>query len=47
VLDQRRDPDSLLSWFQRMLGTLRECSEVGIENHRSANGPASSWPADR
>jgi maltose alpha-D-glucosyltransferase/alpha-amylase len=25
----RLDPDSLLSWFQRMIHTLRECPEVG------------------
>lgn len=33
VVDQRRDPDSLLTWFQRMLDTLRECSEVGTGEH--------------
>jgi maltose alpha-D-glucosyltransferase/alpha-amylase len=26
---QRADPDSLLSWFERMLRTLRECPEFG------------------
>jgi maltose alpha-D-glucosyltransferase/alpha-amylase len=30
VLDQERDPDSLLSWFERMIRTLRECPEVGL-----------------
>jgi maltose alpha-D-glucosyltransferase/alpha-amylase len=30
VLDQQRDRDSLLSWFQRTLRTLRECPEVGV-----------------
>ncbi len=25
----RQDPDSLLGWFERMIRTLRECSEVG------------------
>jgi maltose alpha-D-glucosyltransferase/alpha-amylase len=27
---QRRDPDSLLHWMERMLHTLRECPEFGI-----------------
>jgi maltose alpha-D-glucosyltransferase/alpha-amylase len=27
--DQRRDPDSLLAWFERMIRTLRESPEVG------------------
>jgi maltose alpha-D-glucosyltransferase/alpha-amylase len=30
VLDQEADPESLLSWFERMLRTLRECPEFGI-----------------
>lgn len=29
VATQRRDPASLLSWFERMIRTLRECPEVG------------------
>jgi maltose alpha-D-glucosyltransferase/alpha-amylase len=29
VTAQRRDPDSLLAWFERMVRTLRECPEVG------------------
>jgi maltose alpha-D-glucosyltransferase / alpha-amylase len=33
VTDQRRDPDSLLVWFERMLHTLRECEEIGIGQH--------------
>jgi maltose alpha-D-glucosyltransferase/alpha-amylase len=28
-----RDPDSPLSWFQRMLERLRECAEVGVGEH--------------
>jgi hypothetical protein len=28
-----RDPDSPLSWFQRMLEGLRECAEVGVGDH--------------
>jgi maltose alpha-D-glucosyltransferase/alpha-amylase len=34
VTDQRRDPDSLLLWFERMLHTLRECQEIGVGHHR-------------
>jgi maltose alpha-D-glucosyltransferase/alpha-amylase len=33
VVGQRREPDSLLTWFQRMLDTLRECSEVATGEH--------------
>jgi maltose alpha-D-glucosyltransferase/alpha-amylase len=33
VTDQRRDPDSLLVWFERMLHTRRECGEIGIGEH--------------
>ncbi|MFG1602713.1 alpha-amylase family protein [Actinoplanes sp. NPDC049265] len=29
VTTQRHDPKSLLSWFERMIRTLRECPEVG------------------
>jgi maltose alpha-D-glucosyltransferase/alpha-amylase len=29
VLAQRRDPDSLLSWMERMFRTMRECPEFG------------------
>jgi maltose alpha-D-glucosyltransferase/alpha-amylase len=29
VAAARRDPDSLLQWFERMIRTLRECPEVG------------------
>ncbi len=29
VNEQRRDPDSLLNWQERVLRTLRECPEVG------------------
>jgi maltose alpha-D-glucosyltransferase / alpha-amylase len=29
VTDQRRDPNSLLAWFERMIRTLRESPEVG------------------
>ncbi len=30
VAAQRRDPDSLLHWMERMLHTLRECPELGV-----------------
>ncbi|HET7822194.1 MAG TPA: alpha-amylase family protein [Ornithinibacter sp.] len=38
VTDQRLDPDSMLSWFERMLHTLRECDEIGSGTHRVLNG---------
>ena len=34
VLAQRLEPESLLTWFERMLHTLRECPEVGRGSHR-------------
>jgi maltose alpha-D-glucosyltransferase/alpha-amylase len=34
VTDQRRDPDSLLVWFERMLHTRRECQEIGVGDHQ-------------
>jgi maltose alpha-D-glucosyltransferase/alpha-amylase len=33
VTDQRRNPQSVLLWFERMLHTLRECEEIGIGHH--------------
>ena len=33
VTDQRRDPNSLLAWFERILHTLRECEEIGVGEH--------------
>jgi maltose alpha-D-glucosyltransferase / alpha-amylase len=33
VTDQRRDPHSLLVWFERILHTLRECEEIGAGEH--------------
>jgi maltose alpha-D-glucosyltransferase/alpha-amylase len=33
VTDQRRDPNSLLVWFERILHTLRECEEIGAGEH--------------
>jgi maltose alpha-D-glucosyltransferase/alpha-amylase len=33
VLNQRRDPVSLLTWFERMLHTRMECEEIGVGEH--------------
>jgi maltose alpha-D-glucosyltransferase/alpha-amylase len=33
VTNQRRDPNSLLVWFERTLHSLRECEEIGSGNH--------------
>ena len=30
VADQRRDPDSLLNWFERLIRRRRECPELGF-----------------
>ena len=38
VTDQRLDPDSMLTWFERMLHTLRECDEIGSGTHRVVDG---------
>jgi maltose alpha-D-glucosyltransferase/alpha-amylase len=38
VTDQRLEPDSMLSWFERMLHTLRECDEIGSGTHRLIEG---------
>jgi maltose alpha-D-glucosyltransferase/alpha-amylase len=38
VTDQRLEPNSLLSWFERMLHTLRECDEIGAGTHRLLDG---------
>ena len=35
VTDQRHDPGSLLSWFERMIRTVRECPEIGAGSCRS------------
>ncbi|GAA6527645.1 alpha-amylase family protein [Intrasporangium sp. DVR] len=34
VTDQRLEPNSMLTWFERMLHTLRECEEIGAGTHR-------------
>lgn len=33
VTDERLDPHSLLTWFERMLHTRRECGEIGCGDH--------------
>jgi maltose alpha-D-glucosyltransferase/alpha-amylase len=38
VTDQRLEPDSMLSWFERMLHSLRECDEIGSGTHRVVDG---------
>lgn len=41
VAAQRRDPESLLTWFERTLHTLRECPEVGNGRHELHDGAPS------
>jgi maltose alpha-D-glucosyltransferase/alpha-amylase len=33
VTDERLDPNSLLTWFERTLHALRECEEIGTGDH--------------
>ncbi len=33
VTDERLDPNSLLTWFERILHALRECEEIGTGDH--------------
>ncbi|HEY4462663.1 MAG TPA: alpha-amylase family protein [Streptosporangiaceae bacterium] len=33
VTDERLDPNSLLTWFERILHALRECEEIGSGDH--------------
>ena len=43
VTDQRLDPHSLLTWFERTLHALRECEEIGNGDHEvidAGPGPA-------
>ena len=39
VRAQRNDPDSLLSWFERMMRTLRECPEINTGTCTHVNVP--------
>jgi maltose alpha-D-glucosyltransferase/alpha-amylase len=47
VTDQRRNPQSVLLWFERMLHTLRECAEIGIGHHSVVTVEAPSVFAHR
>ena len=40
VRAQQRDPDSLLRWFQQLIGVVRECPEIGIGDCRVVDVPA-------
>jgi maltose alpha-D-glucosyltransferase / alpha-amylase len=40
VRDQQGDRDSLLSWFQRLIHTLRECPEIGVGTCSVVDVPA-------
>ena len=40
VRAQRNDPGSLLSWFERMMGTLRECPEINTGRCAHVDVPA-------
>ena len=33
MTDERLDPNSLLTWFERTLHALRECEEIGTGDH--------------
>jgi maltose alpha-D-glucosyltransferase/alpha-amylase len=40
VRAQQRDPDSLLRWFQQLIGAVRECPEIGTGDCRVVDVPA-------
>lgn len=40
VVEQRQDPDSLINWFQAMIGALRECPEIGVGTPAAVDIPA-------
>jgi maltose alpha-D-glucosyltransferase/alpha-amylase len=40
VRAQQRDPDSLLRWFQQLIGAVRECPEIGTGHCRVVDVPA-------
>jgi maltose alpha-D-glucosyltransferase/alpha-amylase len=40
VRGQQRDPDSLLRWFQQLIGAVRECPEIGTGSGRAVDVPA-------
>jgi maltose alpha-D-glucosyltransferase/alpha-amylase len=39
VRAQQRDPDSLLRWFEQLIGILRECPEIGAGECAVLNAP--------
>jgi maltose alpha-D-glucosyltransferase/alpha-amylase len=40
VRAQQRDPESLLRWFQQLIGVLRECPEIGTGDCQVVDVPA-------
>lgn len=40
VRAQQRDPDSLVRWFQQLIGVLRECPEIGTGTCQVVHVPA-------
>ncbi|WP_103347626.1 alpha-amylase family protein [Amycolatopsis sp. CA-128772] len=38
VLGQRRDANSLLTWFERVLHTRKECPEIAVGRHEPVDG---------
>jgi len=40
VRGQRRDGDSLINWFQALIGALRECPEIGVGTPATVDIPA-------
>jgi hypothetical protein len=47
VAAQRRDPDSLLNWFERLIRRRRECPEIGFGTLRLLETGAPSVLAHR
>ena len=41
VRAMQRDPDSLLRWFEQLIGNLRECPEIGVGTWSVLDVPAS------
>jgi maltose alpha-D-glucosyltransferase/alpha-amylase len=42
VRGQQRDPDSLLRWFEQLIGVVRECPEIGAGTWSVLDIPASA-----
>jgi maltose alpha-D-glucosyltransferase/alpha-amylase len=47
VADQRRKPDSLLNWMERLIRTRKECPEIGWGTSRLLDAGAASLFAQR